>query len=474
MYSSKATPRPERTGPEVGQATLLAGMDQIARLIEAAGVGPTDTEERRRAQSLALALARAGAHAEDEGGSRVLFAAELLGDNAVDLAADFSTARRLVDDLERIAGLSRAAIGRELLRGAHLSQLPVDVARHVQLSLLLIFTGVRSVSLWTLPAGERARLLDEAGDAGDGLAKVERAANQLLSKRTERSARGEAWSGRLVERGQLPAAAVIAYPVADGVLEPDLLLQAAAAQIGGILDRTELLAAGGLENPPVIAALERRIARLRYDLHDGPQQDLHLLALDLRLFRDQLGSVIQDQPNGPRLMGRLDDLEAQLVALDSELRQISTSMQSPFLPAGTLPEALEEITSAFASRTDVQPEVELSGNLQALSDSQQITLLALIREALNNVQKHSHAGRVTIMISAHSRGVDAQIADDGCGFDPEETLVRAAREGHLGVVGIHERVRMLGGHARIESRPGGPTVISVSLPSWAPPQPGRS
>jgi NarL family two-component system sensor histidine kinase YdfH len=62
--------------------------------------------------------------------------------------------------------------------------------------------------------------------------------------------------------------------------------------------------------------------------------------------------------------------------------------------------------------------------------------------------------------------VSAEVTDDGLGFDPETTLVRAAREGHLGLVGMHERVRMLGGRTRIESRRGGPTVISVSLPSW--------
>jgi signal transduction histidine kinase len=56
------------------------------------------------------------------------------------------------------------------------------------------------------------------------------------------------------------------------------------------------------------------------------------------------------------------------------------------------------------------------------------------------------------------------VTDDGSGFEPESALIKAAREGHLGLVGMHERVRMLGGSTRIDSRPGGPTVISVSLP----------
>lgn len=451
----------------------MASLDQLARLIEAAAIGPGDAQERQRARDLALALARYSPGPAEHAGPQIVFTAALLGDMAVDLVADLPSALRLLDDLEQVGGLPRAALGREILRASHLVKLPVEIALQVELSLLLIFTRALSTSLWTLPGGEKARPLGQAGDGSVGAAVIEGAANHLLSPpEHDRWGQGQDWAGYVVERGQLPAAAVVAYGRREGLADERLFFEAAAPQIAGILDRTELLAAGGIDSPPMIAALERRIARLRYDLHDGPQQDVHLLALDLRLFRDQLGSVLKGQPNADRLMGRLDDLQAQLVALDSELRQISTSMQSPFLPAGTLPQALEEITSAFTSRTAIEPEVELSGNFSQLSDSQQITLLALIREALNNVQKHSEASRVTITIAAHSGGVDAQVTDNGRGFDPEQTLVQAAREGHLGVVGIHERVRMLGGHARIESRPGGPTVISVTIPSWTPVPPG--
>jgi len=62
------------------------------------------------------------------------------------------------------------------------------------------------------------------------------------------------------------------------------------------------------------------------------------------------------------------------------------------------------------------------------------------------------------------------VIDDGCGFDLESTLARAAQAGRLGLVGMQERVRMLGGLTRIESREGGPTVISATLPAW-PEQP---
>ena len=168
---------------------------------------------------------------------------------------------------------------------------------------------------------------------------------------------------------------------------------------------------------------------MRFDLHDGPQQDVHLLAQDLNLFREQLRPMIAGDPNAERLLGRLDDLDAQLVALDGDLRRLSTSVQSPFLTPGSLPDALRQVSEAFGSRTGVEPEITLSGSLVKLTDSQQITLLALIREALSNIRKHSGARNVTITIESSSQGIRAEITDDGNGFDPETTLVRAARAG---------------------------------------------
>jgi len=208
------------------------------------------------------------------------------------------------------------------------------------------------------------------------------------------------------------------------------------------------------------------LSRLRFDLHDGPQQDVIVLAEDLRLLRDQLVGVIDGATSRGRVLGRIDDLQARLVALDSDLRRISASLQSPFLHPQRLPDAITEVAEAFTARTAVKPRLELGGDLTRLTDSQQITLLALIREALANIREHSGAERVTISVCAGNHGVEAKVTDDGRGFDPKKTLMRAARDGHLGLVGMHERVRMLGGRTTIDSRTGGPTVISVDLPAW--------
>jgi signal transduction histidine kinase len=252
---------------------------------------------------------------------------------------------------------------------------------------------------------------------------------------------------------------------ASGQSTPLSLLAAAAPTVAGLVEReTEGDPAHWRES--VTGAVERRLARLRFDLHDGPQQDVILLAQDVRLFREQLRPLLDGNPEQGRALGRLDDLEAQLVALDGDLSRLSTSVQSPFLAPDSLPASLQRVTDAFAERAGIVPETDFSADLTQLSNSQQIALLALVREALSNVRKHGEATTVRVSVAADADGIAIRVSDDGRGFDPETTAPRAARAGRLGLVGMHERVRMLGGQTQIDSSPGGPTVISAVLPRF--------
>jgi signal transduction histidine kinase len=164
----------------------------------------------------------------------------------------------------------------------------------------------------------------------------------------------------------------------------------------------------------------------------------------------------------------MEDLDAQLVALEAQLRQLSSEVHAPVLLNRPFSRALQDVIRAYAVRTNVEPSLVLDGELRQLSVSQQIALLNIIHEALTNIREHSDATKVEIAVSVNANGVEAQVSDNGRGFDLERTLIRAAREGRLGLVAINERVRLLGGRCRIDSRPGGPTVVSVSLERWEP------
>jgi signal transduction histidine kinase len=450
------------------KAETVDGLYRLLARIDDAGAGAgLSSETRDGARSQALQVFEACARSPELTPPIVLgYAAELLGARAVDLAANPLEAGRLIAQVEELAGLPRVALGREVLRAVRLLELPVDVAIEVQLALLMMFSDATSASLWKQEAGETV----EVAHAGQLEHRAAREAAQRLFDGGGPPAPARLL-GHRIERLYAPTAVALVAPADAGIEAASLLLSAATPVLAGLLDREALLAREHSNEEEVISAVQRRLARLRFDLHDGPQQDVHLLAQDLALFREQLRPIIAGQPNSDRLIGRLDDLEAQLVALDGDMRRLSSSVQSPFLTPGSLPQALTELTDGFAARTGVKPVVRVTGALDHLTDSQQITLLALIREALSNIRKHSDAQTVRITIDSDERGVRAEITDDGRGFDTESTLVRAARAGRLGLVGMHERVRMLGGRTDITSRPGGPTVISAALPRWPAIQP---
>jgi signal transduction histidine kinase len=219
----------------------------------------------------------------------------------------------------------------------------------------------------------------------------------------------------------------------------------------------------------LVEGSDRRLTRLGFDLHDGPLQELLLLGEDLRMFRGQLSSVLAEGEKERLLRGRLDDLEARLVELERALRRISTAVHASHLTDRPFAEAVRELTDAFATRTGIAPAVSLEGELSSISPSQRIALLSVVGEALSNVREHSRtADAVEVAIDLGVDGVRARVRDNGRGFEVEAALLDAARRGHIGLAGIHERVRLLGGECTVESRPGGPTLISLRLPRWEP------
>jgi signal transduction histidine kinase len=243
----------------------------------------------------------------------------------------------------------------------------------------------------------------------------------------------------------------------------------AAGMMGAVLERNSLLAANAASERALIESSERKLARLGFDLHDGPIQDVVVIAQDLRVLRDQLEPLLAESEQRERARGSFGYVESQLMSLEDALRRISNEVRAAsVLLNRPFKRALRDVAQAFAARTDIEPDLVLEGEFGSLSASQQIALLNIVQEALANVREHSNAKQVRVAVSANSEGVEAQVVDDGDGFDLEPTLIRAARQGRLGLVAMHERVRMLGGQCRIDSRPGGPTVVSVALERWDP------
>jgi signal transduction histidine kinase len=271
-----------------------------------------------------------------------------------------------------------------------------------------------------------------------------------------------------VERWGQPSAALVLRCRPDDRARALAYAAEAAVTLAPVIEFDALLQRNASRERSLTGASERRLTRLGFDLHDGPMQDIAALATDLRLFRRQLGPLLAHGKDAVIALGRIDDLEARLVSVDEELRELARSLQSPAGLRVPLEDAIEHEIATFRGKSGMEVELSMTGSFDALTASQKITLVRLVQEALSNIRDHSEARSVQVRIGATRTRLMLDVADDGRGFDVEERLLQAARAGRLGIVGMGERIRLLGGRFEIESKPGGPTRVRASIPRWRP------
>ena len=424
---------------------------------------------RMIARKRALEALAGGGASDDAGRTALLVAAtEMIVGMRVDLCERPEDATWLGEQIESAVGISRLALAREVLRSPELLAVSPTSAVETQMTMLAAFAPLRSVSLWTLDESEQLRCMHHVGEGSPSRGAREVASRALAGESTKPGAR-RLLLALPVGRRRHPLAVLVglARPGTGETCRAFLL--DAAGTMGAVLERNSLLAANAASERALIESSERKLARLGFDLHDGPIQDVVVIAQDLRVLRDQLEPLLEEGEQRKLARGSFGDVESQLISLEEALRRISNEVRAAsVLLNRPFTRALRDVAQAFAARTDIEPDLILEGEFGSLSPSQQIALLNIVQEALANVREHSNAKQVRVAVSANSEGVEAQVVDDGDGFDLEPTLIRAARQGRLGLVAMHERARMLGGQCRIDSRPGGPTVVSVALERWDP------
>jgi signal transduction histidine kinase len=431
------------------------------------------TRARKRARARALEVLEGAGPAPDATHTALLVAAaELFGAMRGELTASPQIAATVVTELQDSAGLSSITLAREVLRAPELLTLTPSAAVAAQLAMLWAFAPLRGVSLWTLDDAEQIQCMGNVGDGAPSRGARQLAQRMLAGEDSPADAR-RLLLGIPVGRWRRPLAALV-ISARPGTRDAcHAFMAEASPMLDAILEREALLAGNAASERALVESSERKLTRLGFDLHDGPLQDVAVLAEDLRMVRSQLESQLENR-KGPRaqlepVRGRLEDLDAQVAGIDVDLRRISNEVRAAsVLLNRPFAAALRDVAQAFAARTGIEPSLTLEGDMGLLSASQQIALLNIIQEALSNIREHSDAKTVKVAVSANSEGVEAQIVDNGRGFDLEATLIRTAREGRLGLVAMHERVRLLGGQCRIDSRPGGPTVVSVTLERWEP------
>lgn len=200
---------------------------------------------------------------------------------------------------------------------------------------------------------------------------------------------------------------------------------------------------------------ERR--RLARELHDGTAQSIAALGMNLSVVRESSAAL---DARTQRLLNESVELADQCIR---ELRTLSYLLHPPMLDDRGLAPALAGYAEGFAERSGIAVKLDLTPNLGRLPKEVELMLFRVVQEGLTNIHRHSGSRTATIRLARYPQDVVLQVRDQGQG------IANAGRKGGpemrvgVGIAGMRERVRQIGGRLQIRSRPGG-TDVEVVVP----------
>lgn len=206
------------------------------------------------------------------------------------------------------------------------------------------------------------------------------------------------------------------------------------------------------------AAADRERARLSHELHDDVAQKLAALKMQLQLA--ELASGPDHTPSTSSSVAIVDDLLTNVRALSHSLRP------APF-DNGQLVPALTALARSEGTRGGLCVLIDSPVSDLSLPRDVELVCYRVVREAVVNVVKHARARNVAVSLNRDPDWLTLSIADDGRGFDVAPISRQAVRDGHLGLVGMRERVGRVGGSLSVTSRPGAGTTITCLVPIGA-------
>jgi signal transduction histidine kinase len=202
----------------------------------------------------------------------------------------------------------------------------------------------------------------------------------------------------------------------------------------------------------VVDAQERERKRISMELHDEAGQAMTALKISLQLLRDELDVDVVT------LRRNLDQAIDLVDTTRERIRLLAHNLRPPALETLGLNDTLEDFCSQFAARTRL--DIGYRGEeITDLSDAQEICLYRLLQEALANIAVHARATAAEVALQRQRSVVQLTVADNGRGMDPASL---DSQDGSgIGLLGMRERLEMIGGHLKIESRDNGTTLIAA-------------
>jgi signal transduction histidine kinase len=240
---------------------------------------------------------------------------------------------------------------------------------------------------------------------------------------------------------------VIVASETDQLLSPDTETRLAGFTelIAMALANAEAQAALTASRVRLVAAADAARRRIERDLHDGAQQQLTSLALELRAARAAVPHEADE------LAADVDGVATEITGVLADLSEIARGLHPAALAEGGLGPALKAL--ARRSAVPVRLDLRAEGRYQ---EPVEITVYYVVAEALTNVAKHAQASLVEVAVEAGQGSLLIRVRDDGRGG--------ADITGGSGLVGLMDRVEALGGRLRVQIAPGAGTTLQAAIP----------
>ena len=200
----------------------------------------------------------------------------------------------------------------------------------------------------------------------------------------------------------------------------------------------------------VLRAQERERRRLASDLHDEVNQALTAILLRL----EALG-----QDTAPERVAEVAELKRLVNQAMEELLNLARHLRPAALDDHGLVAAVDGQLKRFSARAGTRVHLLAEGDLDGLGEDEQTAVYRVVQEALINAGRHADPTAVHVELSRGHDGTVLRVSDDGRGFD-----AGARRNGGLGLEGMAERARIVGGELDVRSAPGGGTTVTMRLP----------
>jgi signal transduction histidine kinase len=201
----------------------------------------------------------------------------------------------------------------------------------------------------------------------------------------------------------------------------------------------------------VVDAQETERSRLARELHDETGQALTSILLGLKSLEGHV-----DTDAGSVAVAELREM---VVSTLQNVRRLAVELRPAALDDFGLVPAIERVSDMVTEQGDVAVEVQSHLNDERLPAETETALYRIVQEALTNVLKHAEATRVTVRLSQTEKAVALVVQDDGKGFELE-----SVRDGGVGLIGMRERVGLLGGRLTVESSEGAGTMLKAEVP----------